>query len=299
MMALTSVARKELVSLRRERLPLVLLVVFVVMVSFSGLVGWLTNTTVSSVWVKTIQAGLTQAPNPFTDVSPSYYTRNTVIYMVLIGALMAIVVGVTSALRDRKAQAVGLVLSRPASSRSYVLGKMTGIGVWLGAVLAVVAGISWVSVSVITQHALGVGDSARIVGFFLLAWVLLLEFAVLGLVAGVYSTRETTALLVPISLWSVVVFVLPQIGTAATPVSLLNPVPAVAVTGGGFDALNTILGPVSVTEQFKTASALIMANPDATGSLATSVLAVVVPLVVGLVVLASTRRERLLEALRD
>lgn len=299
MRALTSVARKELVSLGRERLPLVMLVVFVVMASLSGLIGWLTNTTVSSVWRKTVQAGLTQAPNPFANVSPLYYMRNSVIYLILIGALMAIVVGVTSALRDRKARAVDLVLSRPVGSRSYVLGKVTGIGLWLGAVLAFVAGITWVSVSVITQHALGVGDSARIGGFFLLAWVLLLEFAVLGLLAGVYSARETTALLVPISLWSVVVFVLPQIGTAATPVSLLNPVPAVAVAGGGFDTLNSVLGPVSVTEQFKTASGLITANPDATGSLATSLLAVGLPLVVGLVVLASTRRERLREALRD
>ena len=66
-----------------------------------------------SVWQKTVQAGLTQAPNPFAYVSPLYYARNTVIYLVLIGALMAIVVGVTSAMRDRKARTLDLVLSRP------------------------------------------------------------------------------------------------------------------------------------------------------------------------------------------
>ena len=299
MTAVLTMARQELVALRRERLPLVLLIVFVVMVSVSSLIGWLTNTTVSSVWEKPTQAGLTTAPNPFATVSPLYYARNTVIYLVLIGALMAIVVGVTSTMRDRKARTVDLVLSRPIDVPAYLLGKLAGIGVWLAMILAAVAVISWASISVITRAALPPGDTARLLGFYAIALVLLLAFVALGMISGIYSSRETTALLVPISVWSIVAFVLPQIGTSANPVSLLNPVPSVITPGGAFDTLNTVLRPLSVTEQFKTASGLTLGDTEVTGSLPASLFVIVLAFAVCAVALLVTKRDRIRGALRD
>lgn len=299
MTAVLTMARQELVALRRERLPLVLLIVFVVMVSISSLIGWLTNTTVSSVWEKTTQAGLTAAPNPFADVSPLYYARNTVIYLVLIGALMAIVVGVTSTMRDRKARTIDLVLSRPINVPTYLLGKLAGIGAWLVVVLLAVAVISWTSISTITSGPLGIGDTTRLLGFYAVALLLLLAFVTMGMLSGIYAARETTALLVPISLWAIAAFVLPQIGTSANPVSLLNPVPSVAVPGGAFDTLNSILSPLSVTEQFKTASGLILGDFEVAGSLPRALSIIVLALVLGGIALLATRRDRLRGALRD
>ncbi|MGE3844966.1 MAG: ABC transporter permease [Vicinamibacterales bacterium] len=299
MNAVAAIARQELLSLRRERLPLVLLVVFVLMVSVSSLIGRLTTTTVSSVWEKTTQAGLTSAPNPFADVSGLYFARNTVIYLVLIGALMAIVVGVTSAMRDRKARTLDLVLSRPLTVRSYVAGKVLGVGAWLSLVLAGVGVISWGSISVISGAPLGAADTGRLIAFYALALLLLLAFVMLGMASGMYSSRETTALLVPISIWSITAFVLPQIGTSANPVSLLNPVPAVKVPGGAFDALNAVLSPLSVTEQFKTASGLLLKDAETTGSLPTSLTVIILAVVIGAVVLATVKRDRIRGALRD
>ena len=292
-------ARQELLALRRERLPLVLLTVFLMMVSLSSLIGWLTHATVSSVWQKTIQAGLTTAPSPFAAVSPLYYARNTVIYLVLIGALMAIVVGAGSTMRDRKARTIDLVLSRPISVSAYLLGKLAGIGAWVAMVLTSVAVISWVSIAVITHGALSGTDTLRLAGFYAVAWVLLLAFAALGMLSGVHSSRETTALLVPISIWSVVAFVLPQIGTSANPVSLLNPVPAVMIPGGRFDALNAVVSPLSVTEQFKVASGLILGNPETVGSLPVSLSVILLAFAVGVIALLMTQRDRIRGALRD
>ena len=129
--------------------------------------------------------------------------------------------------------------------------------------------------------------------------MLLLAFVALGMLSGIYTSRETTALLVPISIWSVVAFVLPQIGTSANPVSLLNPVPSVIVPGGAFDTLNTVLSPLSVTEEFKTASGLILGNPEVTGSLPLSLFVIVLAFTVGAIVLLATNRDRIRGALRD
>ncbi len=299
MTSILAISKHELLSLRREKLPLVLLVVFVVMVSVSGLIGWLTNTTVSNVWNKSTQAGLTNASNPFENVSPLYYSRNTVIYLVLIGALMAIVLGVTSTMRDRKARTLDLVLSRPLSVVEYLLGKTIGVAIWLMAVLATVGCISWASVAIIIGKPLGVQDTTRLAGFYGIALVFLMAFVFLGMISGIYASRETTALLIPISVWSITAFVLPQIGTSANPVSLLNPVPSVAFPGGAFDALNTLFRPLSVTEQFKGASGWLLSNPEVTGYFIASISIVFIATALGLLTLLLTRRDRIRGALND
>ncbi len=286
-------ARQELLSLRREKLPKVLLLVFMSMVIASGFIGWLTNSTVSNVWAETRKAGLTHAPNPFSHVSALFYVRNTVIYMVLIGALMAIVVGVTSMLRDRKAQTFDLVLSRAVTARTYLFGKLLGIALWLSIILAAVASLTWVSVALVTRQLLGISDSTRLFGFFGLSLLFLLIFVLLGMAAGAYARRESSALLVPISVWSIVTFVLPQLGTAAHPVSLLNPVPAPAVHGGSFDTLNMIVGPLSVTEQFKTAGSLLLNDPNATGAYSNSAATLIIALALGLGGVMTINRDRL------
>ena len=266
MSKMTTFVRQELLALSRERLPLAMFVVFVSMISLSGLIGWLTETTVSDVWMRTRDAGLTSAANPFANVSPLYYARNSIIYIILIGTLMAIISGVTSALRDRKAGTVDLILSRPTFRAHYLLGKLTGIAIWLALALVAVGLISAVVITLIFGAPLNAADYLRLASFFLLALPLLVGFAAVGLLGGLLSKRETGALLVPISFWAFVTFVIPQIGTAARPVALLNPVPIPPAVGGPFDALNVFMGPMAVSEQFKAASGLILNDPDITGN---------------------------------
>lgn len=119
------------------------------------------------------------------------------------------------------------------------------------------------------------------------------------MLAGIRSRQETTALLVPFVAWSGIAFVLPQIGTAARPVALLNPIASAAQTGGSFDILAAITGPLSVTEQFKRAANALLNNAGAVGdaALGTAVLLVFVGVLAGIV--ASSSRTRLRSDLND
>jgi len=292
MTGFVTTVRHELLSSRRERLPQVLLVVFLAMVSVSAGIGWITNHTVTGVWEKTRAAGLTTSPNPFTDVSALYYARNTVIYIVMIGSLLAIVLGVSSVLRGRASGTVDLILSRPISTRTYLAARLTGMATWLAAVVAVAGVISWISLTIIGRQPLAWADSARLVGFFALAWAFVVAFVLLGMVSALYARRETTALLVPIVVWSVVTFVLPQLGTAAHPVALLNPVPAIANQGGSFPLIQSIVGPLSISEEFKTASGILLRDDQITGNLTTSLLWILAAIAVGIAVLLATRRDQ-------
>ena len=286
-------AKQEIRSLRREKLAQALLVVFVAMVSISSFIGWLTNRNVTAIYRKVKEQGLTSAPNPFANVSALYYLRNTVIYLVLVGALLAIVLGVASIIRDRKARTVDLILVRPIHPRSYLLGKLAGVALWLVMILGLVTVISWTSIAFITGKPLTGTDTVRLVFFFSMSLLFLLGFVLLGMICALYSSRETSALLLPIAIWSVITFVLPQLGTADHPVSLLNPVPAIANQGGAFSTLNSIFSPFSVTEQFKKVSSWILGNTDFVGNPTVSLTILVIVLILGTVILLTTKRNRL------
>ena len=294
-----SIARQEISSLRREKLPQTLLIVFVGMVSMSSFIGWVTKRNVTGIWQKVKDAGLTSAGNPFANVPALYYLRNTVIYLVLVGALLAIVLGVSSIMRDRKAGTVDLVLSRPVGAPAYLVGKLIGVMLWLGMILGAVAAISWTSVGVIIGKPLSIGDSTRLITFFGMSLLFLSSFVLLGMISAIYSSRETSALLFPISFWSVITFVLPQLGTADHPVSLLNPVAAIPTQGGAFSILNSIFGPLSLTEQFKKSSSWILGNSDFIGSPGESVTALTLALVLGFILLIVTKRDRLRRAIYE
>jgi ABC-2 type transport system permease protein len=292
-------AQHEMLNARRTRTAHLLLIVFIGMVVVSSVIGWVTNQTVTGVYEKVIADGLTTAPNPFAGVTPLYYARNAVIYVLLIGSLMAIVLGVQATLRDRKAATTDLVLSRPVASVARLLGQLAGVGVVLAAAIGIGFFASWVIIGVINGAPLGWADTARIIAFGLLSWVLLTTFALLGMLTGLRSKQETTALLVPFVIWSAIAFVVPQIGTAARPVSLLNPVPAVSPTGGYFDLVSAITGPLSVTEQFKRASSIILQDSTVTGDPLPSVLILLAFLIVMTVIVLVTPRNRMRSGLNE
>jgi ABC-2 type transport system permease protein len=293
MSAFTTIARQEVLALRREKLPGIMLGIFIALVTVSSFIGFLTKNTVSDVWLKVSQAGLTQVANPFESVSPLYYARNAVIYIILIGTLMAIVAGVTSGIRDRKAATVDLVLTRPATLRDLVFGKLAGLGIWLTIVVGIVAVIASALITVIAGNLLNVDDYLRLLAFFTLSLPLLMGFAGIGLLSGLLSARESSSLLGPIGIWAMLTFVAPQLGTAARPVSLLNPVPVPATSGGGFDFLNLATSPFSVSEKFKLASGLILKDPDISGNLTLAAVNVVLFMVVVGALLLLVNRTRI------
>lgn len=241
---------------RYERLPQLLLIIFIVMVAAASFIGWLTHATVTSVYNEALREGATTQPNPFLHAPPLNSVKNIVIYIALIGALLAIILGVQSALRDRKAKVLNMVFSRPVSRRHYLFAKLLGISIWLAVILAVSAVFTWISLWVIQGQPLSASLTGHLVVFFIISWLFLVPFISMGLMSGFIARRETTALLTPVLLWALLSFVIPQLGTAAEPISFLNPVPAqVASKGKFFRSSRQVLQPVSYINHYKQISA--------------------------------------------
>ncbi|MHB1411989.1 MAG: ABC transporter permease [Thermoleophilia bacterium] len=254
--AVLVIAGQELRAARTNHLAMMLIGIFTGMVFVSGFIGWEAHHTVTSVYQETLREGATSAPDPFAAQQPLGLIKNTVIYVILIGGLAAILLGVQAAAGDRKAGVLDLLYTRPVSIGQYTAGKLLGIQCLTGLVLAAAAAMSWIVIWLIQGRALSFPDTGSLAAFFALAWLFLLPFAALGFILGAMSRRETSALLVPILVWVLAAFVVPQLGTADHPVSLLNPVPAQPASQGPFFSFNRrVLQPLSITDRFKNASA--------------------------------------------
>ncbi len=263
MNATRTIVRQEIRLAFRERLAVALLVVFLGMTLASAAIGWSSHHTVMSVYQETVLQLGRDVPNPFASAPALEVVTNTIIYIVLIGALLAVVVGVRAGVRDRRSGVTDLVLSRPIGVRSYAAGKLLGVQAWMGVVLAAALAVSWLSVWLISRSPLGVADTGALVVFFALAWIFLLPFSVMGLIAGTRSRHESTALLAPLLIWVAITFAIPQLGTAQNPTAMLNPVPSAASTTDIFFKVNhAIFQPISITEHFKHMSGVIMRLPD-------------------------------------
>lgn len=290
----------ELRSAGRERLPQLLLAVFIGMTAVSAFIGSAAKATVTNVYNSAAGQGLTSAPNPFGNVPALYYARNTVIYILLVGALLAVVTGVQSGMRDRRARTLDLVLTRRLSPAGYLAAKFTGISLGLLGVLAASALISMASISAVTGSIPAPGQLLRLTALFALAWIFLLFFVALGMLAGLHASSYTAALLIPIVIWSVIIFVLPLLGTAVHPVSLLNPVtPPTAPQTGIFAVTGALTGPLSLGEQFKHVASILLQDPQATGTMTGGITVILAFLAAGVTLIVLTGRASMRKELHD
>lgn len=253
----------ELRALGRERTFHLLLAIFLGMTFFSVYIGWSTRTTTNGIYYASVAylaaQGITNVvPNPLASISPLLVFDNMLIYVLLIGALLAIVIGHRSFVRERKSGTLPLTFVRPVSKAQYAFAKLLGIFLALAGIVAATYCVSAASALLIPALHLTAAELLRLLLFYAVSLVYLCLFAGIGLLFAVMMANESTALFMPILLWVAAVFILPELTTGQNPVALLNPVMlanALPDQGPFFAAMHTVLGPFSVG-QFYTKSGL-------------------------------------------
>jgi ABC-type transport system involved in multi-copper enzyme maturation permease subunit len=91
------IARHEIQSLFREKTFLLLLVVFTFMTIASAFIGWSSQNTINQVYnvaaEQIRQSGQIPPPSPFASYPHLNLVKNMIIYINLIGGLLAIIAG--------------------------------------------------------------------------------------------------------------------------------------------------------------------------------------------------------------
>ena len=94
---IATVARQQLVSLRRQRIFVALVGILLFMTAMAGVIGWMSRETIVRVYDEAVRLlasnGQAAPPNPFELKPTLSMLSNMSIYIPLIGALLAIVLG--------------------------------------------------------------------------------------------------------------------------------------------------------------------------------------------------------------
>lgn len=262
------IARQQLLSLRRQGVFLVLLATLLVMTALAGVIGWSSHHTIVKVYgVATnllAAEGKPAPPNPF-DLKPTLsLLSNMSIYIPLIGALLALVIGHLAMADDESTGLGRLIFSRPIPRRAYVAGKAAAAAVALAISLAACTVVSAVSLVLVNRAVPTLGELGRLALFYALSWLYLLGFALVGMVTVLITTRRSLALLAAMGVWLILTFALPQFTSGLHPVASLNPVVDPVSTSQTFFRITGKARPLSVTEQYKHAAAQILATAPPT-----------------------------------
>ena len=255
------IARQSARFVLRERTVALLSGMFVVLVLISAWLGWSATATVNRIYQDAaafLQAAGQPVPtNPVLDISPLSLMRNMSVYVALIGALSAIVIGNRLIGLDRKAGVLPLIGSRPLGRNAYAAGKiaaLTGLILALAAVAALVAVATFLVLPAITLTG---GQWAQLAGFMAVSTLYMGIFGLIGLAAGAGARSETVGLLLPVTLWLTLTFILPQLTANLNPTAAINPISALAVPPDTsfFHWAARVLGPFSLADAYKFASA--------------------------------------------
>ncbi|MDE2312223.1 MAG: ABC transporter permease subunit [Patescibacteria group bacterium] len=259
----SAIVRNELRALTRERTFTMLLGIFLAMTFFSVYIGWSTRTTTNAIYRASVAYLGTQGathvpPNPLSGVSPLLIFDNMLIYILLVGALLAIVIGHRSFIRERKAGVLPLIFARPVSRPQYILAKLCGICLALAAIIGATYIVSALAAVFLPALRLTAAEFFRLLDFYAVSLLYLCFFAFVGLLFSVVAGSESTTLFLPILVWVAAVFILPELTLGSNPVALLNPVTLASAApdqGQFFTVMRAGLGWLSVG-QFYTQSGL-------------------------------------------
>lgn len=259
---IATIAAQQVQSLRRRRVFSAFMGIFVAMTVLAGGIGWSSHTTIVRVYdeaVGLLAADGKGAPaNPFDQVPTLSLLSNLAIYITLIGALMAIIVGHVSLADDQSSGIGRLIFSRPISRTSYLAGKLAGAAIVVAAALATSMAISLVALRVANGTFPSPADIGRLAGFFALSWLYLMIFVLIGMDTVLVTGRRSLALLVALGTWLVITFAVPQFTSGLRPTTSLNPVTDPASTSQTFFQITAHARPASIAEQYKTAGAQIL-----------------------------------------
>lgn len=255
---------QSLATIARERTVALLALLFLVLVVVAAYLGWSATSTVNAIYLRSVEymtaQGQTIPSNPVLDTSPLALLRNMATYVSLIGALAAIVVGHQLIASDRKAGTMPLLGTRPLRGIDLGIAKTVALLIAIAALVAFAAVINTATFLALPEFRLDGAGWTKLAAFYATSGLYLLVFGFLGMWFGAVAKSETVGLLIPVTVWLTLTFVLPQITSNINPVAALNPVSALADAPASafFQITGWALGPFSLAEAYRVISAQLL-----------------------------------------
>jgi len=258
---ITTIASQQSLLMRRQRIALVGLATMLAVTAMAGVLGWSSHHTIVRVFDQAVRlqaaAGQPAPPNPFLLKPNLSLLSNMVVYIPLIGALLALVVGHLILVEDQGKAMGRLLFTRQVTRTQYALGKILASIRFLAVILAG-SGLVSLAALLVVNGTLSASDLARLAGFYVLSWTYLVVFVLVGMLTALLTRKRSLALLSAIGVWLVVTFVVPQFTSGLRPTQSLNPLTEPVGTSQTFFRVTQQAQPLSIVEQYKAAAGTIL-----------------------------------------
>lgn len=215
MTPITTVIKKELSDARKNKIFLVVLGMILLLTIVSVVLGAyqvkanLDTYNQSVSFLKSLgKTTLPAAPN----LNPLSSSKNFVNYIGILGALLAIILGNSTIVKEKRNGTLKLILSRQIFRDKFLNGKILGNLILLFSLSMLTFIISLGSVAFISTASLGAGDIGRMFVFFIMSFLYMAVFLILGVFMAVTIPNGNKALLITVIIWLIFSFILPQIG---------------------------------------------------------------------------------------
>ena len=263
------IAVSSLRSSFRDRTVLLLTILFLAMVLLSAWLGWSATRTINAIYFEAVKfmtaQGVIIPPNPVSEGSALSLLRNMSVYVAILGALAALVFGHLVVATDRKSGVIPIIASRPISMSSYAIGKIIAIVIAILGLSLFAALVNVVTLLILPGLVLAPDTWVRLAGFYMVSALYMTAFGLLAALCALRLKSESLALLLPVTIWLVLTFVLPQVTANISPYAALNPLSATAAlpVGPFFAFTDTVFGPLSLAEAYRSLSTeFLQLSPD-------------------------------------
>ena len=215
-----NICRKDLRDIIRSRLLMSLLAGLAFIVLASTLISSVAFHSQLVDFQKYV-AALRLSHSTATPTAPELYPLQLLIggveYLEIIGALLAVIIGYGLIAKEKTRGTLQLLLSRPLSSRDLAFGKLAALTLlWCGFCLFTGIGILVILLVIGGTHLTGT-DILRVSETLALLVIYLMFWSSLALGLASATKQLSTALIIGLTLWLVVVLILPQIGDTMDP----------------------------------------------------------------------------------
>lgn len=155
--------------------------------------------------------GKTKLP-PMPNLNPLAVSKNFVNYVGIVGALMAIILGSNSIVKERKSGTLKLILTRAVFRDQLLNGKFFGNLALLAGISLLMGLLTFFVLRIISSVPLSAAEITRMGLFFVMSFLYMAFFLVLAMTLALLIPRGNKALLITVIAWLVLAFVFPQIG---------------------------------------------------------------------------------------
>lgn len=209
-----TLALKDVKAAFRDNIFLIIIGLFVLLSVISVYIGSSTKNAELQAYQDIVQLlkgqGAINLPSP-PEIYPLSVLRNIISYVSMIGAVVAIFLGLESFSGERGNGTLKLIATRPVYRDQIVTGKLMGGSMVIGILLGIILIFNMILFVLVSGMTPSINEIIRLLVFFIFAFVYMMIFYTATMYVSLKTNDSEFGFMLMMTIWLTVSFVVPQL----------------------------------------------------------------------------------------